>query len=330
MGTKENTSFWFFRLRPSKTFGGKTLKKKYMFKLLWSTAIVLATAALWLLTRDGLTALYWIICNALIDTWGVTSKNLYRAPGFVRVMTSYGTLIATGLGAVILLIMTRIFKRRLVNLPANGCAVKRHTGRGVAVGTILVASLWLVYVLTGTMRVTLSTTINQLGTIGYGAILLLIGLLQLGAQSSLAYGVVYPLLKKQLGRWAALGILMALMLLATAWDDSTRVIWLLNAALMTAVCYFSCEKYENISWIVGFRTAFLALDMLLGFPNANGVLCETYLVNSSWLNGGSSGIMAGLGMTTALIFLLIPHIIALHKSFSWPLHRRSECRVTRK
>ena len=96
----------------------------------------------------------------------------------------------------------------------------------------------------------------------------------------------------------------ALTLLATAWDDSTRAVWLVNAALLTAVCCFSLEGRGNIGWIVGFRMAIFALNMLFGLPNANGVLCETYLVNSAWLNGGAAGIMAGLGMTAALMLLL--------------------------
>ena len=277
-------------------------------KILRSAAIVLAAAALWLLSRDGLTALYWTICNALVGAWGVTSKNLYRAPGFVRAMIGHGALIAEALGALMLLLATRILKRRLTDSERRFSG--RNAGAGLALGAGMTAALWLIYILAGTMRVALS----QPGTIGYGAALLLSGALALIARLAFAYALVYPLIRLQLGRWGALAVMVALMLLETAWDSSTRVVWLLNAALLTAVCCFSLEGRGNIGWIVGFRMAIFALNMLFGLPNANGVLCETYLVNSAWLNGGSSGVMAGIGMTAALSLLLALRVRSLRKS----------------
>ncbi len=281
-------------------------------KLLPSAAIILTAAALWLLTRDGLSALYWTICNALVEVWGVTSKNLYRAPEFVRVMTGYGALIAEALGAVILLFIVRVLKRRLTDSPSEGRF--GAVGAGLAVGAGMTAALWLIYILAGTMRVARGAAFSQSGMLGYGAALLLIGILSLLARLALGYALVYPLVRKQLGRWGALAVMTALMLLATAWEDSTRAVWLVNAALLSAICCFSREKRGNISWIIGFRTAFFVLNMLFGLPGANGVLCETYLVNSGWLNGGSSGVMAGLGMTAALILLLRRCIRSLRKS----------------
>ena len=288
------------------------MKTKWGRRLFLSAAIVLAAAALWLLSRDGLSAIYWTICNALIGAWGVTSKNLYRAPWFVRVMTGYGSLIAETLGALLLLLITRILKRRLTDLGKRFS--RRDAGAGLALGAGMTAALWLVYVLAGTMRASRGAALSQPGMLGYGAALLLIGMLALIARLTFAYTLVYPLVRRQLGRWGALAVMVVLMLLETAWDDSTRVVWLVNAALLTALCCFSLEKRGNIGWIVGFRMAFFALSMLLGFPGANGVLCETYLVNSAWLNGGSSGMMAGLGLTAALILLLGLYVRSLRKS----------------
>ncbi len=290
------------------------MKTKWGRKILQSAAVVLATVMLWLLARDGLSALYWTICNALIGAWGVTSKNLYRAPGFVRVMTGYGALIAETLGALLLLLITRILKRRLTDSATEGRFSGRGAGAGLAQGAGMTAALWLIYVLAGTMRASRGAAFSQQGMLGYGAALLLIGMLALAARLAFAYTLVYPLIRRQLGRWGALAVMAALVLIETAWDDSTRVVWLVNAALLTAVCCFSLERRGNIGWIVGFRTAFFALNMLFGLPNANGVLCETYLVNSAWLNGGSSGMMAGLGLTAALILLLGLCIRSLRKS----------------
>ncbi len=277
-------------------------------KILRSAAIVLAAAALWLLTRDGLTALYWTICNALVGAWGVTSKNLYRAPGFVRAMIGHGALIAEALGALMLLLATRILKRRLTDSERRFS--RRNVGAGLALGADMTAALWLIYILAGTMRVALS----QPRTIGYGAALLLSGALALIARLAFAYALVYPLIRLQLGRWGALAVMVALMLLETAWDSSTRVVWLLNAALLTVVCCLACEERGSADWVVGFRTAIFALSVLFGFPGTNGALCETYLVNSAWLNGGSSGVMAGIGMTAALSLLLALRVRSLRKS----------------
>lgn len=277
-------------------------------KILRSAAIVLAAAALWLLSRDGLTALYWTICNALVGAWGVTSKNLYRAPGFVRAMIGHGALIAETLGALMLLLATRILKRRLTDSERRFSG--RNAGAGLALGAGMTAALWLIYILAGTMRVALS----QPGTIGYGAALLLSGALALIARLAFAYALVYPLIRLQLGHWGALAVMVALMLLETAWDSSTRVVWLLNAALLTVVCCLACEERGSADWVVGFRTAIFALSVLFGFPGTNGVLCETYLVNSAWLNGGSSGVMAGIGMTAALSLLLGLCVRSLRKS----------------
>ena len=277
-------------------------------KILRSAAIVLAAAALWLLSRDGLTALYWTICNALVGAWGVTSKNLYRAPGFVRAMIGHGALIAETLGALMLLLATRILKRRLMDSERRFSG--RNAGAGLALGAGMTAALWLIYILAGTMRVALS----QPGTIGYGAALLLSGALALIARLAFAYALVYPLIRLQLGRWGALAVMVALMLLETAWDSSTRVVWLLNAALLTAVCCLACEERGSADWVVGFRMAIFALSVLFGLPNANGALCETYLVNSAWLNGGAAGMMAGLGMTAALSLLLALRVRSLRKS----------------
>lgn len=290
------------------------MKTKWGRKILQSAAVVLATVMLWLLARDGLSALYWTICNALIGAWGVTSKNLYRAPWFVRVMTGYGSLIAETLGALFLLLITRILKRRLTDSATEGRFSGRGAGAGLALGAGMTAALWLIYVLAGTMRASRGAAFSQQGMLGYGAALLLIGMLALIARLTFAYTLVYPLVRRQLGRWGTLAVMAALVLIATAWEDSTRAVWLVNAALLTAVCCFSLERRGNIGWIVGFRTAFFALNMLLGLPNANGVLCETYLVNSAWLNGGSSGMMAGLGLTAALILLLGLCIRSLRKS----------------
>lgn len=288
------------------------MKTHWGRKLLQSAVIVLAAAVLWLAARDGLTALYWMICNALIGAWGVTSRNLYRAPWFVRVMTGYGSLIAEALGAAILLLITRILKRRLTDSGKRFSG--RDAGAGLALGAGMTAALWLVYVLAGTMRASRGAALSQPGMLGYGAALLLIGVLALAARLAFAYALIYPLIRRQLGRWGALAVMVVLMLLETAWDDSTRVVWLVNAALLTVLCCFSSEKRGNIGWIVGFRMAFFTQSMLLGFPNANGVLCETYLVNSAWLNGGSSGVMAGLGLTAALLLLLGLRVRSLRKS----------------
>ena len=290
------------------------MKTKWGRRLLWSAAIVLAAAALWLLARDGLSALYWTICNALIGAWGVTSKNLYRAPWFVRVMTGYGSLIAETLGTLILLLVTRILRRWLMDSTAESRFSGRDAGAGLALGAGMTAALWQIYILAGTMRASRGAAFSQPALLGYGAALLLIDMLALAARLAFAYTLVYPLIRRQLGRWGALAVMAALVLIETAWDDSTRVVWLVNAALLTAVCCFSLERRGNIGWTVGFRTAFFALNMLLGLPNANGVLCETYLVNSAWLNGGSSGMMAGLGLTAALILLLGLCIRSLRKS----------------
>lgn len=281
-------------------------------KILRSAAIVLAAAALWLLSRDGLTALYWTICNALVGAWGVTSKNLYRAPGFVRTMIGHGALIAETLGALMLLLATRILKRRLTDSERRFS--RRNAGAGLALGAGMTAALWLIYILAGTMRVARGAALSQPGTIGYGAALLLSGALALIARLAFAYALVYPLIRLQLGRWGALAVMVALMLLETAWDSSTRVVWLLNAALLTVVCCLACEERGSADWVVGFRMAIFALNMLFGLPNANGVLCETYLVNSAWLNGGSSGVMAGIGMTAALSLLLALRVRSLRKS----------------
>ncbi len=290
------------------------MKTHWGRRLLQSAVIVLAAAVLWLAARDGMTALYWMICNALIGAWGVTSRNLYRAPWFVRVMTGYGSLIAEALGAAVLLLITRILKRRLTNSEKRFSG--RDAGAGLALGAGMTVALWLVYVLAGTMRASRGAALSQPGMLGYGAALLLIGVLALAARLAFAYALVYPLVRRQIGRWGALAVMVVLMLLETAWDDSTRAVWLVNAALMTALCCFSLEKRGNIGWIVGFRMAFFALSMLLGFPGANGVLCETYLVNSARLNGGSSGVMAGLGLTAALMLLLGLCVRSLRKSLS--------------
>ena len=293
--------------------GGKTLKKHWERKLLWIVAIILSAAALWLLMRDGLTALYWIICNALIDVWGVTSKNLYRAPLFVRIITNHGAMIAEVLGAIVLLAITHVLKRWMVKSSTEKHISLHDAGGGLIAGAVLPITLWLFYIVTGTMRITAGTVLSQPAMIGYGVILLLIGLLQVYARMIFAYALVYPLLKEQIGRWGALTLCMALMLLATAWDDSTLFAWLLNAALLTALCCFSYERRGNISGIIGFRLAFFTLSLLLGFPNTDSVLYETYFVNSSWLNGGSSGIMAGLGLTAVLVLLLILEIRSARK-----------------
>ena len=290
------------------------MKTQWGRKLLRSAAIVPAAVALWLLVRDGLSALYWAICNALIGAWGVTSRNLYRAPGFVRVMTGYGSLIAEALGALLLLLITRNLRRRLADLPAERRVSGRDVGAGLALGAGMTAALWLIYVLAGTMRASRGAALSQPELLGYGAALLLIGALSLIARLAFAYALVYPLIRRQLGRWGALAVMAALTLLATAWDDSTRAVWLVNAALLTAVCCFSLEGRGNIGWIVGFRMAIFALNMLFGLPNANGVLCETYLVNSAWLNGGAAGMMAGLGMTAALMLLLGLCVRSLRRS----------------
>ncbi len=281
-------------------------------KILRSAAIVLAAAALWLLSRDGLTALYWTICNALVGAWGVTSKNLYRAPGFVRAMIGHGALIAETLGALMLLLATRILKRRLTDSERRFSG--RNAGAGLALGAGMTAALWLIYILAGTMRVARGAALSQPVTIGYGAALLLSGALALIARLAFAYALVYPLIRLQLGRWGALAVMVALMLLETAWDSSTRVVWLLNAALLTVVSCLACEERGSTDWVVGFRMAIFALSVLFGFPGTNGAQCETYLVNSAWLNGGSSGMMAGIGMTAALSLLLALRVRSLRKS----------------
>ena len=288
------------------------MKTQWGHRLLRSAAIVLAAAALWLLTHDGLSALYWTVYNALIKAWGVTTKNLYRAPAFVRIMTGYGSLIAEALGALILLLAAHILRKRLAD--SEGRISGR--GAGLALGLGMTAALWLIYVLTGTMRVARGAAFSQPGMLGHSAALLLIGGLSLTARLILGYALVYPLVKKQLGRWGTLAVMAALMLLVTAWEDSTRAAWLVNAALLTGLCCFSREKRGNIGWIVGFRTAFFALNSLLGLGGTDGALCETYLVNSAWLNGGSSGIMAGLGLTASLALLLGLAVRSLRKSLS--------------
>lgn len=270
------------------------LKQGKFKKCVLCAGVLLAAAMIWLLCRDGVAALYWVVCNALIDAWGITSRNIARAHWFARMMIQYGTLLAEGLGGALLMGITLFFRRRFCPV-AHGQRRAKAMARGALTGGIGMAALWCFFCATGTMRLARGT-----GALLEGAAQLLTSSFMLAARLIFFYDLVYPVLKGQLGRTKA-GIIMLLgALIFTAWEDSTRLLCLVNALGMALLCLMDCEKESGIGYMLGWRLALAVMMAGLGLPLSDNVLFETYLVNSVWLNGGSYGVMAGLGMTFLL------------------------------
>lgn len=281
------------------------LKSEKLRKCAQCAGIMLCAAMIWLLCRDGVAALYWTICNALIEYWGITSRNIARTPWFVRAMVNGGSLLAEALGGALLLGVTLFLKRRFCVKAGAGRA---KAARGALAGGIGMAALWGFFCVTGTMRLARGS-----GALFEGAAQLLSSSLMLAARLKFFYDLVYPMLKERAGRAKAGVIVLLGALLLTAWEDSTRPIWLVNALIMALLCVMNCERDGGIGFMLGWRLACAAMTEVLGLPLSQTALCETYLVNSAWLNGGSFGVMAGLGMTIWLAAWLAMRVRRLRR-----------------
>ncbi len=298
--------------------------KGYGKRALWCLAVLLGAALLWLAARDGMAALYWTICNALIDLWGVTQKNIARAPWFVRAMVEYGSEIASLLGGALLLALSAVVRRRLRGEePAPEKLGWRGVVRAAGTGAAALAGIWLVFRLLGTMRLARGSRWNAALPLGAST-------LMLAARLVFFYEAAYPLVRRFAGPRGGSVIMLFGALLLTAWEDSTKGLWLLNTFLMAMLSLADYEKHGTAWGMIAFRLAFSLSAELVGFPGTAALLYETYWVNSAWLNGGAFGPMAALGTTILLAGPLLRRFRPIHKALSWSAHRRPACRATRK
>lgn len=264
--------------------------------------ILFAAAALYALCVPALEWLYGTGFDALMGLWGVTERNIARAPWFVRQLVRFSGVILQLLTSVLLLILSRAVVRRGALkgsgiLGPNGGKACAH---GAAWGAGSLAALWAALLLTDSMRLGRSL-IRPAWSVNT---LVLPLTLALFAAAGLCWGIglVFRALSGRLPSPVAIAAGAALLLPVTLNQVRVDALSAVNALLCGALCCLSAQKKGSWAWAFGFLAAIWILERaVLGFPGFSAALYETYPVNSYWLNGGERGLWHGAGLTIVML-----------------------------
>ena len=281
---------------------GKTVTRLIRNKDGWiRTALaVLMALCLYALCVPGAEWLYWTGFNALMRLWGVTDRNIARAPLLVRLFARYsGVLLTLVQSALLFGLSRRVMKAFSLDAPekaGRGSACAR--GALCGAGSLLV--LWILLLLIDNMRLGRSLLRPAWSV---NAVLLPVTLAATaGAGLCWGLGLLYRLFERSLPEpfAVALGaLLLAPVTLGSAHIDAMVAV---NTLLCGAVLCLSVKRKGSRAWAFGFLCAVWILERAaLGFPGYAAALYETYPVNYYWLNGGERGLWHGAAMTALLL-----------------------------
>lgn len=260
---------------------------------------LLLAVCLYAASTVGVSRVYWLTYNRLMEIWGITGRNIALAPGFVQALYKWSYVIVQALQNV-LLIATGVFLYRLTG--TAGEARRKTGGKRVwwtpaALGAACLFGLWGFLMLSGSVRLGWRITkpafsVNTLAV-------LLTASTGAAAEAAFLYTAVYGEMKKRLPVWAAQAGMMlvsAILMLAAGGQP----VMLLSGGLTALVCCCLTDRYGALP-AAGFRFAWVYLETaVFGFAGASAALYETYPVNLYWLSGGNAGLMNGWAAAAVL------------------------------
>ncbi|MBR3503111.1 MAG: hypothetical protein IKO07_02565 [Clostridia bacterium] len=277
--------------------------------------------------------LYWTGFNALMSLWGVTERNIARAPWLVRQFARFSNVTLTLIqGGLLLACSRRLIRWKALEIPRETTrrAAFRQCLDGLAKGAGSVLALWLALLALDNVRLGRSLLRPAWSV---NAIILPVTLAVFAAAAACwGVGLVFRFLESRMP-WPAAAViaspLLSLLLLDSAKIDAALVV---NLLLCGAVCCDAARRTGSWAWAAGFVFGLWLLERaLLGFPGYSAALYETYPVNYFWLNGGESG----LWHSAALAFIMLCHLASLERRLpgrfaSWFRRRRPESRGIRR
>ncbi|MBO4298829.1 MAG: hypothetical protein J5998_08505 [Clostridia bacterium] len=259
--------------------------------------VLLAALAVYALCVPAAEWLYWTGFNALLKLWGITDRNIARAPWPVRQFARFSGVVLTLVqGALLFALsraMTRFLPGRMASWRGRACA------GGAAGGAVSLLLLWGVLVLADNMR--LGWPLSRPAWSIDAALLSLTAAVT--AAAGLCWGLtLFSFLERSLPEAFAVALgtlLLAPVTLSSAHIDAPAVV---NTLLCGMVCCLSLKRKGSWAWAAGFLSALWIMERaVLGFPGFDAALFETYPVNYYWVNGGEKGLWNGAAMTVLLL-----------------------------
>lgn len=264
--------------------------------------LLLAAATMYLLADGGVYYLYWYLYRTMMAIWGVTGENVARAPSAVRFLYAWSQVLvqliqsAAVCGAAGLL-------QRMDRLAMREEKPIASFGRGADLGAALTAGVWLILLLTGSVRLGWSLsrpafTVNTLA-------LCLTTLAPALSDGVFVYGALRICLKKRLPQPAVAAVTAAWSVVFLCMNGATAPAVLIGGALSALALLGLAERFGTWS-AVGFAFARSYLEQaVFGFAGASAALYETYPVNAYWLNGGNAGVGSGALSMLALAAMAV-------------------------
>ena len=302
--------------KAARSFGGvmeKVYKNRHgRVRLVVGLAAALAALAVCLPLAEWL---YWSGFNALTRLWGVTERNIARAPWAVRQFARYSgvplTLIQSGLLLVCSRRLIRVFKLSDSRGWAGSKPGRRYA-LGLARGAGGVLALWLALIAFDNMR--LGRSLTRPAWSASALILPVTQALFAAAVIGWGLGLVYRFLSERIP-WPFAAAVSAVLLVPALMDSyQFDGLFAVNLLLCGAVCCLSAKKTGGWAWAAGFLFGVWLLERaVLGFPGYTAALYETYPVNHYWLNGGERGLWHGAAMTILLLVNALPLLRPLRK-----------------
>ena len=299
-------------------FFGGMIGKVYRNKRGQTRAIVVLAVALMVLAVCVPLAewLYWSGFNALTRLWGVTERNIARAPWPIRQFARYsGVLLTLIQGGLLLALSRRLSKSKILGMKETPDRfTPGHCLRGFLTGAGSLLILWLALLALDNLRLG-----HSLLRPAWSANTLILPLTSaLWAAATLTWGVsiIYRFLSSRLPWILAAAISTVLMMPLMLHSSQIDALLIVNLLLCGTLCCVSARENGGWDWGAGFLFAVWLLERaVLGFPGYSAALYETYPVNFYWLNGGERGLWHGAAMT---LLLLVNGLILLR-----PLHGKS-------
>ncbi len=257
--------------------------------------LLAAALLLYFVCTGGVYSLYWFCYREMMEVWGVTSANIIRAPRGVQFLYQWSNVIVQLLQNA-LLIGGAMILRRIGGSEEKRTVSIRSMGIGAGIGAACVAGIWCILMLLDSVR--LGWRITQAAfSINTFALLLTTLSAALG-ETIFLYNAMYNGLEKRIPAWGAVVVIMIFRAMV---QGLFAPMILINYALTALVCCLLMQQYGTGA-AAAFRFAWNYLEQaVFGFAGASAALYETYPVNLYWLNGGNSGIMAGILTSVVLI-----------------------------
>lgn len=294
--------------------GQKTLDIAYCRRLAVTGGVLLifgtVYAAVWFGATIGLNAL----ASRMITVWGVTSANLSRAPGWLKLLYPNLNAAIGILVSIILGFLTAVGLRLILKEKREADAKKHAIFAPIALVAGVLMALIPIGILLAADSIRFALPLSE-PYLSNALPFAIIQVLCVSFAWVLFFRGLFRYARPRIGLLAAV-IMVAALKVGVSAAMGARGIMLLNAALFGVLLCLLTEAGFGLTASALFRFGFTLTDLCIFGASGNRFVTQSvydaYMVSERWLSGGSAGLMNGV-LVTVLFAALISALLIFRR-----------------